>query len=105
VSALTFDLPVESLELPDESASAEEIDGSEIATDIKRSLLPVLEESFGTRLTEDSITVLSIQAGSLEGTLLKMTGNGCLASSACRFFFLRETERQREKQRERTFPF
>ena len=101
VSALTFDLPVESLELPDESASAEEIDGSEIATDIKRSLLPVLEESFGTRLTEDSITVLSIQAGSLEGTLLKMTGNGCLASSACRFFFLKETERERNRERER----
>ena len=66
VSAVTFNIPVESLDIPDESASAEDVDASPVALAVKTSLKPVLARSFGVRLTADSITVLRIRAGSLE---------------------------------------
>ncbi len=65
VAAVTFNVPVESLGL-DELDPMEDIDASPIALAVKSSLRPVLEHSFAVRLTDDSIEILRIQAGSLD---------------------------------------
>jgi hypothetical protein len=65
VSEVAFAMPADNLDLPSAEATPDEVNISPIAVSIKSSLVGVLRASLGPAVTADSVTILSIRAGSL----------------------------------------